>query len=149
MRPVVTGGAVVVLLCGAAFGYARLTGAPELTRSTHARSAVTINGHVEDLHPGVPMTLEAQARNNLRTTVELRGVRTTVAAASPDCPGSLVQADEAHARTRIPPHKRRPVEIRLMLSRSAPDACQNVTFPLRFEAMARRRGGGSVDRDAK
>jgi hypothetical protein len=130
-----------VLLSAAAFAYANLAGGVEAPKQSPKKYAVTVKGHVDDLHPGVTTKLEAKVRNNLVNRVELRGVKTKVGDASADCPRTLLTADEVRLKKGIPPRESRPVKIPVTLSGGAPDGCQKVSFPLEFEASAQRRDG--------
>jgi hypothetical protein len=127
----------------AAFAYASLTGGDEARKASHKHDAVTLKGHVHNLHPGLTTTLKVEARNNLVNRVQLRGVKTKVTDASPDCPGTLLSAEKVNLKKNIPSHQSRTVKIPLTLSASAPDPCQNAKFPLKFKADARPRDGSS------
>ena len=139
LRPIVTACAVVVLLSAVAFAYANLTGgvgAPKVPRRHHA---FTLTGHVENLHPGIPTVLRVRARNNLLHRVELRSVRAEVGDAGPACPGTLLRMQPIRGRRGLPPRRLRTVAIEVTLSLSAPDVCQDATWPIRYGATAALR----------
>ncbi len=129
------------MLSAAALAYAGLAGSQKSPNKTHHRHALTVKGHVEDLQPGVTTTLDAQVRNNLLNQVRLRGIRTTVGDASPECPATMLTAPRVRVNATLRPRRVRTVLIPITLAGTAPDACQSATFPLEFAASARRRDG--------
>ena len=128
-------------MCCAAFAYASLTGGGAVPKAPPKKDAVTVTGHVDNLRPGVSTKLKAEVRNNLVNRVELRGRKTKVGDASADCPRTLLSAEQVRLKKGIPARGSRPVKIPVTLPGAAPDACQDASFRLKFEASARRRDG--------
>ena len=138
MRPIATACAVFILLCAAAFAYASLSGSPDVDKAPRKQKALTISGSVENLQPGLPTKLNAVVRNRSRYQLRLRSVQAKVGDASPACPRSMLLTRAVRLRGVLRPHQSRTVPLSVTLVATAPDACQNATFPLRFRARAAR-----------
>jgi hypothetical protein len=124
------------LLCGSAFAYASIVGTPGPAHYAHKRSPVTISGHVEDLHPGTPTLLIANARNNTGRHLVMKKLHVKIKDASATCPRTMLQTKTLRGRNALPPRTTRTVPISITLVEGAPDDCQSATFPLRFQARA-------------
>ena len=137
MRPIATACTLVVLLGAAAFAVASLTGASGPSHLSKKRPAVTITGSVENLHPGIPATMIAQARNNTRRSLVVNKLRVTVKDASELCPQAMLQTQVIGSRHALAPRRTRTIPIRVTLLAGAPDACQDAMWPIRFKVRAK------------
>jgi hypothetical protein len=129
-----TASAAVALLCGAAFAYASAIGIPEMARAQHKKGAVTISGHIDNLQPGVPATLTATVRNNLRNPVKVRSLAVKVGDAGPGCPKAMLQVAPVKAKKKLRARRSIAIPISVTLSAAAPEACMSAKFPLKYKA---------------
>jgi hypothetical protein len=94
-------------------------------------------GRVKRLYPGAAKALRVRVRNASPRTVWLRSIKTRVGDAGPGCSRSHLEVRRKHrAHLRIRPDSRRIVRLRVLMRRSAPDACQGARWPLRFRVRA-------------
>ena len=131
--------AVAAALAGGVVAYADLTGpgaGDPAPRTEQHNPAIAIKGHVKGLYPGAQKTLRARARNKAPYAVALRSVKAKVKKAGPGCPRKAVSTKPSKGQRTIPAHRSRRIEIRVKMKASAPDACQNATFRIRFRARA-------------
>jgi hypothetical protein len=104
--------------------------------STRAQDEFQIGGEVEGLYPGAAATLEATVTNPHPFAIRVTNAGATVLDAGTGCPASMLQVDDAEPDVVIPAHSTGTVSLRVRMSRSAPDACQGATWPLRFTGTA-------------
>jgi hypothetical protein len=138
----------IYLVCGAALvsasaAYAVLTTSDKPSSSTASaanrrKARVKIAGYVEYLYPGGHVRLQLSLRNRSPERVTVRWVKARVGDAGPGCSAAkLTIPKRGHLRLKIPPNRRRGVAMTATLAASAPAACQNATFPLRYKAKAK------------
>ncbi len=132
--------ALVLLLSAAAFAYANLTGHEAVHHQAKKRRALTVSGSVENLQPGVPTVLNAMVRNNLPKRVRPRSLKVKIGDASAACPRSMLYAQPVRARKSVRPRRTRRIPITVTLLATAPDECQNASFPIRYRVRARTPG---------
>ena len=104
--------------------------------ASHAQDGFEISGEVEALYPGADVTLEAAVTNPHPFAIRVTSAGATVLDAGAVCPASMIQVHHAEPDVVIPAHSTGTVSLRIRMSRSAPDACQGVTWPLRFSGVA-------------
>jgi hypothetical protein len=130
----------MAILVGAVVAYADLArpGDRDGTspRASQQPDAVAVKGHVKGLYPGAQKTLRSRARNKAPYAVTLRSVKAKVKKAGPGCPRKAVSTKASRGQRTIPAHRSRRIAIRVKMKASAPDACQNATFRIRFRARA-------------
>jgi hypothetical protein len=104
-----------------------------------AASALRISGHVRGLYPGARMGIRLKVRNGSSRWVVVRAIRADVRSGASGCsPDNLSTVPKELTYPRIRPHKTRRVGIRIRMWKKTPDACQGVTFPLRYKVRAGR-----------
>lgn len=106
--------------------------------TSHAQDGFEISGEVEALYPGVDATLEATVTNPHPFAIRVTHAGSAVLDAAAECPASMIQVDDAEPGVVIPAHSTGTVSLRIRMSRNAPDACQGVTWPLRFTGVAQQ-----------
>lgn len=130
--------ATILVLAGAvAWSAARPLGADEVRGKQ--RPAVVIEGNVAGLYPGAGERLRLTLRNRSRRVAIVRRVGARVGDAGPGCPRSYLKTKARHLRLHMPAHSVRRVGLPTRLRAAAPDACQQVGFPLRYRARVVRR----------
>jgi hypothetical protein len=119
---------------------------PPATETLASASAVNgrIRGTVTGLYPGVRRRIAVRIHNDFGQSVIVVRLRTRVKDASPACGRRYLKAKRVSRPRTIPPQANRRIAVRVRLVRvrllrSAPDACQGATFPLRFRATFARR----------
>ncbi len=129
--------ATAVVLAASVAAYAALGGAdrgPAPRAAPEDESPVRIRGDIEGLYPGQQTTLQVQVRNRTDGPVRVRWVEANVDRAGPECASGWLQTERIRPRARIPAGARLRLEIPVALAASAPNGCQNATFPLRYRA---------------
>jgi hypothetical protein len=135
------------LACGAALvsasaAYAVLTldhaRPSSATAASRNHPRVKIAGSVGLLYPGSAGRLKLTLKNRSSQRVTVRRVKARVGDASPSCGRSNLRVPRRrHLKLKIRPGKRRRLAMSATLAASAPDGCQNATFPLRYKAKAK------------
>lgn len=103
------------------------------------RAAFTIAGSVHGLYPGATVRLTLAVANRLRSAIVVTSITTTVVSRTAGCAaGSLTVAAFAGHLTV---HARRSAHLNVTarLRHATPNACQGVSFPLRYRGLARRK----------
>ena len=137
MRPIATACALALLLCAAALAYANLKGSGEAFERPKKREALTLSGSVDNLQPGVPTVLTVNVRNNLRKRVKVRSLKLAVDDANEACPRTMLQTAPVRVRTALKPRRTRSIPVTVTLLSTAPDECQDASFPIRYSARAK------------
>jgi hypothetical protein len=135
---------LVAVLAAGALAWAELGPGKRTDLSPPRESpGLRANGHVSGLYPGLHEPVWVHVRNPFARRARVRWVRTWIRDAGRDCPGAYLVPRRsrglrqlASGRWRhvlVPPQQTRRVRVRMRMRRDAPDACQGVSFPLRFE----------------
>jgi hypothetical protein len=136
--------ALVAALMAAAVAYAAERGsfgigsvdrsqAPELLHAT-----VKARGHVGGLYPGADRRMRVTVRNRDSRPARLRRFRTRVSNANPVCTDAYLRVRRLkRPQRRIGPQRSILIRVRVRVRPSAPDACQNARWPLRFRGSLR------------
>jgi hypothetical protein len=104
--------------------------------SVHAEDAFEIAGEVDGLYPGADTTLDARVTNPHPFPIRVISTTVNVRDASSGCPASMLDIGDAQATAEVPAGGTSTVRLEVRMSRSAPDACQGVTWPLEFAGTA-------------
>jgi hypothetical protein len=104
--------------------------------SARAQDGFAISGEVDGLFPGADVTLDARVTNPHPFAIRVMSTSATVLDASEGCPASMLQVGDSQAPVEVPPGGTGIVPLDVRMSRNAPDACQGVTWPLRFTGTA-------------
>jgi hypothetical protein len=127
---------IALAACGAAYaafsdGQRRDAAAVAAKAST---SKVSASGHLGGLFPGARKSIHAELRNHSRRRwAVVRTVRADVQGGAPGCsPDNVSTVPKELSYPRIRPRKTRRIGVRIRMWQGAPDACQGVTFPLRY-----------------
>jgi hypothetical protein len=149
----------MVAFAAAGVAYADLSGGlgerragARASAARHRVSGLHLSGHVMGLglrrrrgvaraavlYPGARTTLVVMVRNRFRFTVRVRSISAKAASAGRGCPGKYVRVQRLDDDSTIAPDGLIRANLRIAMSREAPDACQGKKFPLRFTARATR-----------
>jgi hypothetical protein len=132
------GGAYAAL---AASGGASGGGAPQ-RKAAARRTRLTAHGHIRGLYPGAARKMRTTVRNRAGRGIRVKWIKTRIRSASASCAAGNLVAKRKHLRVpRIGAHGVRRLGIRIRLRGTAPNACQQARWPLRFKIKARVRGG--------
>lgn len=136
--------ALVAALMAAAFAYAAEggpfgSGSVERSQARgQAHSTVKARGHVGGLYPGADRRMRVTVRNGDSRPARLRRFRTRVGNANSVCTGGYLRVRQLkRPQRRIGPHRSILIRVRVRVRTSAPDACQNARWPLRFRGSLR------------
>ncbi|HEY7136164.1 MAG TPA: hypothetical protein VIB48_13965 [Acidimicrobiia bacterium] len=98
--------------------------------------AFTLTGDVAGLFPGGTRNLQVRITNPTNTAMRVTTVTVTVHDASVACRAPNLVADSYTGKAYVGRHGATSVTIPVRMVRTAPNACQNATFPLVFRAEA-------------
>lgn len=124
--------AVIGLAVAIAWGASRPPG--PVTEAAKRRPAISITGRVENIYPGIRARIPLTLRNRSRRTLIVKSVRARPGNPPASCPGSNLLTRRKRVGQKVPPRQRRRVDYPVVLSTTAPDACQDARFPLRYRA---------------
>ena len=124
--------AVIGLAVAIAWGASRPPG--PVTEAAKRRPAIAIKGRVENLYPGIRARVPLTLWNRSRRTLVVKSLRARAGSPEPSCPGSYLLTRRTGVTLNVPPRKRRRVGYPVELSATAPDACQDTRFTLRYRA---------------
>lgn len=96
----------------------------------------TLSGQVAGLYPGGTRDLTVRITNPGNIALRVTTVQVTVRDASSVCRASNLVASSYSGRAYVGKHATVSVTVPVRMVRTAPDACQNATFPLVFHAEA-------------
>ena len=99
---------------------------------------LSVRGSASKLYPGATVTMSLKVKNRSRSPLQLRRVRVTARGARAGCPRTYLRVTPLRTKSTIRPGGTRKVKVRVTLSRTAPDACQNAKFPLTYRVAAAR-----------
>jgi hypothetical protein len=101
-------------------------------------ATVKARGHVGGLYPGADRRMRVTVGNRDSRPARLHRFRTRVGNANPVCTDGYLRVRQVkHPQRRIGPHRSILIRVRVRVRPSAPDACQNARWPLRFRARLR------------
>src|SRR5919197_423487 len=135
--------ALALALAAAAYGTLHRTGhGPEAGLRHHAALSAAhilhVSGRVRGLYPGARKGFRVKLYNRSRRWVVVPAIRAHVlGGAAGASPANLSTPPKHLDYPRVRPHNTRRIGIRIRMWPRAPDACQGVRFPLRFEVRAR------------
>jgi hypothetical protein len=142
-RTITTLIAVAAVMGATAAGYAALGGAGKGTlRARIEPSPVRVTGNTRNLFPGVTRSLPIQVRNRTRGPVRLQWVRAIVGQPRGACNGGYLHVEQIWPQRRIPGRGLIDLVMPITLADEAPDACQGVRFPLRYQTRVNVLGPG-------
>lgn len=102
-----------------------------------SRPAISISGEVAGLYPGAAQRVWLRLHNRSGRPRTVTSVRARALDAGPLCPARNVKAKEKRVQVRIPAGSQRRLGYRIGMIRHAADACQDLTFPIRYRARVR------------
>jgi hypothetical protein len=97
--------------------------------------AFAISGSVHGLYPGAGRPLALTVSNPLPVPLEVTALTTTVVAGAPGCPATDLTVTGATVPLHVPAHGSTGVTVTATLAHAAPDACQGVSFGLRYAGL--------------
>lgn len=96
----------------------------------------TLSGDVSSLYPGGTRTLVVRVDNPNAIPIEVTTVAVTVHDASTRCLATNLFTSGFSGAVVVPKRGSASIDVTVQMARSAPDACQNATFPLVLSAQA-------------
>jgi hypothetical protein len=101
-----------------------------------AQEDFQLSGELAGLYPGIETTLDVAVTNPQPFAIEVVSVDVTALDAGPACPGALLEFGGIASTVDVPPGSTVSVPVSVRLDPAAPDACQGVTWSLRFTGTA-------------
>ena len=135
--------ALVASLALGVVAHAELWGGPNAgPAARQVPSGLRGHGQASGFYPGGREPVWVHVRNPFHHRLRVRWIRTSVGDASPGCSADNLVARRSRGlrelaggnwrHVRIPARQWRRVRVRTRMRARAPDACQGVSFPLRF-----------------
>lgn len=138
-RVAVVAGAITVVGLAVAIAWGASQPPVQVTEASKRRPAIAIKGTIKGILPGFEARIPLTLHNRSRRTVVVRSVGARAGDPSATCSGSYLATGRKKVKLKVPPRKRRRVGYPVVLSATAPDACQDARFPLRYKARVTRR----------
>ena len=129
------GGVAIVLLI-ALYAVTNLAFAATPLGPPHSSRAFRVSGRVKGLHPGARVRMRAKIQNTSRSAIIVTSIVVKVGNPSNRCRGTNVHIKPFRGGAHVGAGQMSSVRLRVRMRRSAPDACQDVRFPLTFSAKA-------------
>jgi hypothetical protein len=126
MRP------IAALLLGLGAVLAAVTTTATTAGATEPDFTLTVD--YRGLYPDADIDVPVSVQNPQTFPIVVRTATTTVGDAGPGCPASNVVVTTFTGDVRVPARDTAVVPIHFHMLATAPDSCQNATFPLSFRA---------------
>jgi hypothetical protein len=99
------------------------------------KGSFTIKGNVLGLYPGGTSRLTLTIRNKNGFAIKVKSIRVK-AANAPGCARSNLVVKNFRGTLRVAAKRKRTIQLPIGLRSTAPDACMNARFPLRYTGKA-------------
>lgn len=109
---------------------------PEAGKQARSPLTFVIEGDVEYLYPGVPVTAAVDVVNSSAVSLEVIEVTVEVGDGPGSCHGSLVEVEPFTGSVIVPAVSTGQVEMTFTMVADAPNDCQGVTFPITYSGTA-------------
>jgi len=128
--------AIGIVLAVAGSGAAQMSvGAAQKVRPP---LSLRVSGGVRGLYPGARLRLRLKVRNTRDFPILVVSLKINVRNAGSSCRRTQLRIARFRRSLVVPAHRARRTGLSVTMLRSAPDACKDAVFPLRFTARGRR-----------
>jgi hypothetical protein len=98
----------------------------------------SVSGRVTGLYPGRTRAVSLRVANRHRVAILVTSLTARVRDGRAGCPARSLLVVPFRGAVRVAPRRRARIGVLVRMRRSAPDACQGASFPLRFRGRAVR-----------
>ena len=98
----------------------------------------SIRGSVRGLYPGRTIRMRVRVENPLTVSIRVRSITARVRSPRSGCPARALVVRPWRGSVRIAPRRVRVLRLRVMMRRTAPNACRDVRFALAYSGSAVR-----------
>ena len=113
-----------------------IRGAGTTTAAAPAPGTFGISGDVDGLYPGVTRKLQLTITNPNAFAIKVTKLKVTVTRASAQCGARTIETKAQKPGFRVPANGEVTATVRVTMPKDAPNACQGVTYPLKFSGTA-------------